>query len=69
MWSKHPAVERALGHGHSQRSEDGVFWMSKEDFGASFERICVCRFDAEAQRRQRAKLIRPPVALKIEVRS
>ena len=42
MWSKHPAVERALGHGHSQRSEDGVFWMSKEDFGERGASIYLC---------------------------
>eukprot|EP00966_Prymnesium_polylepis_P310525 7174364-Prymnesium_polylepis.2 len=67
MWSKYPAVEEALGHGQEQRHEDGIFWMSKEDFTQTFERICICRFDAEAQRKQLAREQLPPVALEIEV--
>merc|ERR1719265_170081 len=47
LWEEHPEVddhvERLLGHPRDPEEDDGIFWMSWEDFGSIFTRIETCQ--------------------------
>lgn len=64
-WAEHPSVKALL---RPEVRDDGVFWISKEDFAMHFEAIYICRFDEEA-RRQQADEVRAMKAIRLQEES
>ena len=44
-WTKYPQVKEALGEHGPDGVDNGIFWLSKEEFFEYFKTIYVCAHD------------------------